>query len=136
MLVKSVVTIPNYAMQTVILFTIICNSLNKLSINFLWGDMDSAKKTNLVNWEIVCKLKNKGRGGLGVRYDMASNKAILSKLGWNLMKLDSPMWLRVMRKKNGVSKNPRIWKEKVLLPIFGEISIIVRIFSRKIQNGL
>lgn len=110
-LVKSVVnTIPNYVMQTAILPALVCNSLDKLSRNFLWGDTESVKKTHLVNWNTVGKPKK--RGGLGIRSAMATNKATVSKLGWKLMKKESSLWVKVMNNKYGGERNPRMWKKK------------------------
>ncbi|KAL6218936.1 hypothetical protein ACLB2K_012143 [Fragaria x ananassa] len=50
-------TIPIYAMQTAKLPVATCDSLDKLSRDFLLGDCDEKKKVHLINWDRICKPK-------------------------------------------------------------------------------
>lgn len=53
-------TIPNYAMQTMSLPIKLCDKIDKLNRDFLWGDSDNKKKIHLVKWRNVCKPKKHG----------------------------------------------------------------------------
>ena len=82
-LIKSVTsTIPSYSMQTTWLPQSTCDKIDKLNRNFLWGDTEEKKKVHLINWDTVCKSKEKD--GLGLKKTRVNNLATLSKLGWNI----------------------------------------------------
>ncbi|KAL6199614.1 hypothetical protein ACLB2K_029398 [Fragaria x ananassa] len=52
-LIQSVASsIPVYAMQTAKLPISICDSLDRLNRNFLWGDTDQLRKVHLTNWDM------------------------------------------------------------------------------------
>lgn len=53
---------------------------------------------DLVAWDSVCK--NKGEVGLGIHKSCNNNKALLMKLGWNLMENKDSLWVRFLRSKN------------------------------------
>ena len=119
-LVKSVLTtMLNYVMQTSLLPISVCNSLDKLSRNFLWGDTDCTRKTHLVNWKTMC-LSEKKRG-LGIRNTVATNMATVSKLGWKIMKNNHSLWVEVLRKKYKSGNHPRDWKKCKITPTSGGI---------------
>lgn len=42
----------------------ICEKLDQISWNFLWGDTFELKKVHWVSWEVICKPKD--IGGLGI----------------------------------------------------------------------
>ncbi|XP_028056650.1 uncharacterized protein LOC114260679 [Camellia sinensis] len=71
--------IPSYNMQTMEIPRRVCDEMDRLNCNFLWGDTDSRKKVHLVNWESVCI--SKAKGGLGIRKARDQNAALLTKLG-------------------------------------------------------
>lgn len=52
-------------MQTMEIPVSVCDKLDKINRNFLWGDTDKKKKMHLINWNKVCKSKD--NGGLGIR---------------------------------------------------------------------
>lgn len=54
-----------YIMHTNYLPQHICNELDRINRNFLWGDTSEKRRVHLVNWEEVCTTKEKG--GLGLR---------------------------------------------------------------------
>ncbi|KAL6180703.1 hypothetical protein ACLB2K_047363 [Fragaria x ananassa] len=64
-LIQSVTSaIPNYAMKTTKFPVSLCDRLDKLNRNFLWGDVDDKKIVHLVNWDIVCQPKQLGDLGI------------------------------------------------------------------------
>ena len=81
MLIKTAVTaIPEYTMQCHKLPAKVCEEVNKLVRNFLWGSTMDKKKMHLVGWHKVTNPTN--MGGLG-NFDMqARNAAFLAKLCW------------------------------------------------------
>ncbi|KAK9911967.1 hypothetical protein M0R45_035844 [Rubus argutus] len=89
--------IPNYAMQTVRLPMSICNDLDKLNRNFLWGDTENKKKIHLVNWDTVCLPKT--LGGFGIKKSSDMNQAMLAKAGWRLFQHDPGLWASMYREK-------------------------------------
>ncbi|KAK3193440.1 hypothetical protein Dsin_024750 [Dipteronia sinensis] len=59
-LIKSVASaIPVYAMQSVKLPIEVCNKLDKLNREFLWGHSVDQRKIHLINWETTCLPKSK-----------------------------------------------------------------------------
>ncbi|XP_028080539.1 uncharacterized protein LOC114282098 [Camellia sinensis] len=82
--------IPAYAMQTVLLPAKVCNEIDSMNRNFLWGDTLEKKKIRLVNWDVVCKMKK--AGGLGIKKARDQNLALISKLGWNLIRNRNSLW--------------------------------------------
>lgn len=54
-------TIPSYIMQTVDLPSSVCDKIDRINRNFLWGDSPIKKKIHLVNWNSVCKSKKQRR---------------------------------------------------------------------------
>ncbi|KAL7175265.1 hypothetical protein ACSBR2_028969 [Camellia fascicularis] len=90
-LIQSVTNaIPAYTMRTLELPRKVCDEIDKLNCNFLWGDSLERKKVHLVNWQQVCyKKKN---GGLGIRRARDQNLALLSKLGWKLLNEEEGLW--------------------------------------------
>lgn len=64
-LAKSVLlVIPNYFMGTMRIPTSICNEIEKVARNFIWGSTLEAKKPALVSWNDYCKPMD--CGGLGI----------------------------------------------------------------------
>lgn len=44
-------TIPSYSMQTMLLPASVCDRLDRLNRDFLWGDTPEKKKIHLVKWD-------------------------------------------------------------------------------------
>lgn len=103
-------TIPVYAMQTNLLPVTICDNINKLNRNFVWGDSPEKKKIHLVKWEQVCKPLEEG--GLGIRDTRTNNLANLSKVGWKLIENDIGLWAKVLKAKYITSPKPYDWAKK------------------------
>ena len=64
-LIKSIMTaIPNHVMQGVALRSHLCEKLDKINRDFLWGSSTEKKRLHLVAWSKV--IKPKEEGGLGI----------------------------------------------------------------------
>ncbi|KAI5351823.1 hypothetical protein L3X38_004714 [Prunus dulcis] len=88
--------IPIYYMQIAMLPASVCNKLDQLNKNFLWGHAFDKAKVHLVNWETVCKPKC--AGGLGVKNVAWMNQALLAKFGWRLLHNEQGLWAKVLKK--------------------------------------
>jgi len=114
-LTKAVLSaIPSYTMQGCILPSRIHANLDKVCRNFLWGSTDEKKKLNMVGWNKVTKLKN--RGGLGLHAAKERNTTLAAKLCWRMKEESDELWSRVLKfkyKRRAIgSKAPksRSWK--------------------------
>jgi hypothetical protein len=107
-LIQSVTSsLPAYYMQNTALPSSICNELDRLNRNFLWGSSNERKKMHLVSWEKVCRPK--GEGGLGIYATKPRNKALLAKLNWRLHDEKESWWARTLTAKycpNGITSSP------------------------------
>ena len=94
-------------MQNTVLPNSICNELDRLNRNFLWGSSTERKKMHLVGWEKVCRPKREG--GLGLYATKPRNKALLAKLNWRLHDEKESWWARTLTAKycpNGIISSP------------------------------
>lgn len=77
-LVKSVMSaIPTYVMQGAALPIHLCDKLDKISRDFLWGSSQGKKKMHSVGWNKI--IKSKEEGELGIQAARAKNIALLAK---------------------------------------------------------
>lgn len=121
-------TIPFYNMQTMELPRKVCDDIDKINRNFLWGDTENKKKIHLVNW------------GLGLRKAREQNSALLTKLGWNLLNDNSKLWCQILQSKYlknhsffswSQKKNPsHIWKS-----IYDTRDILRNCVKWRVGNG-
>lgn len=91
--------IPSYTMQTVLLPKSVCDKIEQLMRNFIWGATDQQRKWHTVSWEAMCRPKD--QGGLGLRRVHLFNKALLMRLAWNMMANPIALWVQVIRHKYG-----------------------------------
>ena len=78
-LIKAAVSsILEYDMQCYKLSAKVCEDVNKLTRDFLWGPTAEKKKLHLVGWNKVTNLID--MGGLGIFEMKAKNSTILAKL--------------------------------------------------------
>ncbi|XVE99040.1 hypothetical protein REPUB_Repub03eG0162200 [Reevesia pubescens] len=89
--------IPLHVMQTSLLPSSICNKLDQVNRNFLWGGSADYSHTHLVSWDKICQKKS--QGGLGLRKARFNNLAMLAKSGWKLHSRGNSLWCNVMRHK-------------------------------------
>lgn len=57
--------IPSYIMQSTLLHKRVCQRIEGLMRQFIWGDTDRNKKWHSISWEELCKPKK--LGGLGLK---------------------------------------------------------------------
>jgi len=93
-------------MQSVLLPASICDNIDRLNRDFLWGSDRDCKKMHHVNWATVCLSKE--RGGLGIRTAKETNVAMVSKLGWRILNNDSAQWCQAMR--HNYLKSNTLWE--------------------------
>jgi len=97
-LVQSVTsTLANHAMQCVKIPAGVCDAIDQIQRNFLWGGTNENRKPALVKWSTVCTPKN--QGGLGIRDSRSMNKALLAKRGWQLCSNNDALWVRIIKAK-------------------------------------
>lgn len=73
-LIKSITSVlPVYTMQTDKLAVSICDTLDRLNWNFLWGGHENKSKVHMVDWDTVCLSKDSG--GLGVRKNKTNERS-------------------------------------------------------------
>ncbi|GKV09037.1 hypothetical protein SLEP1_g20594 [Rubroshorea leprosula] len=88
--------IPTYTMQSILLPDYVCAAIDRLNRNFLWGS-DVANRPHLVNWHSVCLPRT--QGGLGIRSAKDNNRALIAKLGWQLLSNPEKPWCRAFIQK-------------------------------------
>ena len=97
-LIKSVMSvIPNYVMEGVTLPVHICDKLDKVNRDFLWGSTNEKRRMHMVGWSKV--IKSKDDGGLGMQAARAKYIALLSKLNWRMYHEKDALWTKVLLKK-------------------------------------
>lgn len=96
--------IPIYAMQTMNLPASICEEIDKLCRNFLWGSIDGSKRLALVPWKVINYSKE--FRGLGFKDTKLTDKAFLMKLPCNNAKDKEALWVRVLGSRYKVNEEP------------------------------
>lgn len=81
-------------MQTMELPASVCDRIDRINRNFILGDTIGKRKLHLVNWQKVCKPKDKG--GLGIRKARDQNLALLTKLGWKIASKENSLWVTLL----------------------------------------
>lgn len=76
-----------------------CENIDKISRDFIWGSREESKGTHLITWDDLCKLMI--NGGLGIKKAKPMNQALLMKVGWGLISKKDSLWARVLRNKYG-----------------------------------
>ena len=95
---KSVLAaIPQYYFQTTKLPTSICDNVEKVCRDFIWGDTEEKRKVHLVAWRDLCKPRM--AGGLGMRNLKLCNQAFLMKIAWGMVHNPEALWVQVLKTK-------------------------------------
>lgn len=89
-------TNPIYAMLTTKLPISVCQKLDKLNKDFLWGSCVTTKKIHLTNWQ-MCRPKD--YDGLGIKSTLQMNEGMPAKTSWRLFQKDEGLWSNVLQKK-------------------------------------
>lgn len=92
-----IMSIPNYVMQSNCLPASICDEVEQLCRNFIWGSTAEVRKCHLVSWDTVCRSKEDG--GLGFRSLRSVNASYMMELGWELITNREALWVKVVRGK-------------------------------------
>ena len=72
----------------------VCDKLDKINRDFLWGSTSDRKKMHLVGWNKIVKSKEKG--GLGIQAARAKNIALLLMLNWRMYHEQDANWAKVI----------------------------------------
>jgi ribonuclease HI len=97
-LIQSAVTpILEYVMQCMSVPLKVCNSIDKLCRDFLWGSTLEKRKMHLVSWKKVTV--HKSLGGLGIFSMRDRNKALLAKLCWRISTDHTSPWAQMLTQK-------------------------------------
>ncbi|KAL0412514.1 UNVERIFIED_CONTAM: putative ribonuclease H protein [Sesamum radiatum] len=100
-LIKNVAqAIPVYQMSTYLLPKKICHQLDSTVRRFWWKTTASEEKNQflaLKSWNSICQPKSKG--GLGFRKFSDFNKALVSKIAWNILQKSEKLWCTTLSAK-------------------------------------
>ncbi|XP_061354128.1 uncharacterized protein LOC133298795 [Gastrolobium bilobum] len=141
-----------YRMQSCKLPLMVCEAIEKLQINFIWGDKINARRHHPINWNVVTSPKL--HGGLGLRNLARMNDAFLAKKAWKIYTEPEQLWVQVMHAKYkivayamennlewelGNGKEVRFWKDVWLpssckLEDFAEDEDILRMDNVKVAD--
>ena len=95
MLAKSVVApIAEYYMQCHNLPAKVCDSIDKMMRDFIWGSTEERRRMHMVRWSTVTLPKE--LGGLGLYSMKHRNEAILAKLCWRLAYGEGKLWANML----------------------------------------
>lgn len=86
-------------MQTNLIPNSVCDKIDKISRDFIWGSGKKEKGTHLIAWEDLCKPKD--IGSVGLRKFIHINQALLMKVGWGLINKKYSLWACTIRHKYG-----------------------------------
>ncbi|KAH1089674.1 hypothetical protein J1N35_016931 [Gossypium stocksii] len=78
----------------------ICDEIECIVRQFIWGFSDGCQKMSLVNWESICQPRS--CRGLGIGHLRDQNASFMMKLGCNLVYKQDALWVRVLRSKYGM----------------------------------
>lgn len=79
---STAIPMAEYYMQCQALPIKVCEAIDKLIRDFLWGLTAESRRMHMVNWNTITLPKD--RGGLGLYQMQYRNQAILAKLCWRL----------------------------------------------------
>jgi hypothetical protein len=86
-----------YVMQCTPLPAKVCDNLDALNRNFLWGSTVDKRKLHLVNWKKVTQPKR--FRGLGLHSAKVRNTVSMAKLVWQASKDENGLWATIIRNK-------------------------------------
>jgi len=85
---------PTYAFSNAWIPNKIVIEMERICIDFLWGEGDVRKGLHLIVWDIVCNPKE--RGGLGIRSLINWRDALLGKQIMKILKEEENLWSKVV----------------------------------------
>ncbi|XP_073066025.1 uncharacterized protein [Primulina eburnea] len=103
-LIKSVLNaMPTYYMSIFKVPNKVEKQLEALMRNFLWDGADGETHNHVVNWNQVCKPRD--RGGLGLENIRLRNRALLGKWWWRCATERNSLWKKVVGSIYGFHEN-------------------------------
>lgn len=90
-----IMSLPSYVMHTALIPASICEEIECLCRDFIWGSSSEVRCCHLISWETICSPKEEG--GLGFRSLHLVNALYMMKLGWELMTNKEALWAQVLR---------------------------------------
>ncbi|KAK5772179.1 hypothetical protein PVK06_048455 [Gossypium arboreum] len=84
-------------MQSVMIPKGLCDEIDVMIRQFIWGSTSDNKKITLVIWDSICQPKS--HGGLGIRSLHDHNTSFVMKLRFKLVTDYSSLWVNVLRSK-------------------------------------
>ncbi|CAL1355512.1 unnamed protein product [Linum trigynum] len=96
-------SIPIYSMHTEQLPVNVCNSIDKINRDFVWGKEEDQGRLHLVAWEKL--LEPKWQGGAGLQSLRQANLSLLAKTGWRLLTEKDNLLAQIMKDKYGRRRN-------------------------------
>ncbi|KAH1107948.1 hypothetical protein J1N35_011716 [Gossypium stocksii] len=93
-------SIPSYFMQSMLIPKGLCDEIESMVRQFIWGSTSGNKKIALVSWDLMCQPKS--YGGLDLRTFRDHNTSFIMKLGFKLVTDNSSLWVKVLRSKSGI----------------------------------
>ncbi|XP_012850814.1 PREDICTED: uncharacterized protein LOC105970524 [Erythranthe guttata] len=100
--------IPSYTMSVSLIPKGICNMMDAKLRKFWWGENCNENSLMLKTWDSICSPKSSG--GLGFRRMFDLNKALFSKITWNVAANSDKLW--VLSRKANQSANTH-WKSQI-----------------------
>ncbi|CAL1382969.1 unnamed protein product [Linum trigynum] len=88
-----------YPMFSELLPASVCNDLDRINRQFIWGEEDGKSKFHPVAWELMTTPKS--QGGIGIRPTKLANQAMLAKGGWKLTTREDSLWTKLLLEKYG-----------------------------------
>lgn len=101
-------SLPTYLMSLFPLPAKVLKKLDRLRRDFLWHGCKEIKGYNLVKWEIT--LKNRDKGGMGIRDLRKQNNSLLMKWLWRYNEEGQALWKDVIRTKYGDAYGVGVWR--------------------------
>ncbi|KAH1046922.1 hypothetical protein J1N35_037706 [Gossypium stocksii] len=95
-------SILSYFMQSMMIPKGLCDEIEGMVRQFIWGASSGNRKIALVSWDSLCQPKS--NGGLGLRSLQDHNTSFMMKLGFKLLIDESSLWVKVLRSKYRVQK--------------------------------
>ena len=91
---SAVALIAEYYMQCHNLPAKVCDSIDKMMRDFIWGSTEERRRMHMVRWSTVTLPKE--LGGLGLYSMKHRNEAILAKLCWRLAHGEGKLWANML----------------------------------------
>lgn len=83
----------------------LCEKLDRVNRNFLWGTTDEKRKIHLAGWSKI--IKSKEEGGLGIEVARGKNIALLAKLNWRMFQEKDSLWTKFILNKYCIASRRR-----------------------------